>query len=497
MDATSPLLLGIDIGTTNVKAVIATPAGEVVAQAQQSYPVNYVKPGWVEQNPADWWNATVQVVRDACATITPERIAGIGVSGQGCAVTLIDEAGEVIRPAIIWMDARSEPQSERLRQCCADDILRLNGKQPAPYNADPALMWVQEHEPENFARAHKSLTATGYITFRLSGKPIMNVSDASILFAFDLTQDDFSPDLIKAFGLPVSLYPRVVACADVISTLSAEAAQLLGLSPDVPVIAGGEDTSSAGLALGAVEPGQAFLSLGTAGTVYAAQEKPVMDARLLTFAHVLPGQSLLGGSMIAAGAALQWCRDSFGAPLSYDELTDLAATTEPGADNLIFLPYLNGELQPINDGYARGAFVGLSLKTTKAHMVRAVLEGTAYAIAHNLHLSAELGTPIHEVRAVGAPTQSAVWCQIIADVMGYPLTVVPENAGAPLGNALLAAQGVGLIADAGEVARNLPGERTTYEPRDAYRARYDALLALYRDLYPALKPHYAALQTID
>ena len=213
-----------------------------------------------------------------------------------------------------------------------------------------------------------------------------NVSDASILFAFDLAHDRWSPELIEAFGLPAHLYPRVAPCQQVIGELTAAAAAELGLPPGIPVVAGGEDTSSAGLALGAVRPGMAFLSLGTAGTLYATEARPLVHPQLLTFLHVLERQYLVGGSMAAIGAALAWLRQALGAEEDYAALTALADQSAPGAGNVIFLPYLSGELQPINDGYARGVFFGLSMSTGKAELVRAVLEGAAYAIAHNLEI---------------------------------------------------------------------------------------------------------------
>ncbi|OUC06075.1 hypothetical protein RY27_23280, partial [Litorilinea aerophila] len=414
------LLLGIDIGTTNVKAVLATPEGQVIAQASVSYPLAHPRPGWAEQDPADWWQGAVQVVRTlvARADVRPEQIQGIGVSGQGCAVTLLDGRGRVVRPAIIWMDSRAEPQCDVLRARCADVILQRNGKQPSPYNADPSLMWLRDHEPESLAAAQVSLTTTGYMNFRLTGRPVENLSDASILFAFDLATESWSEELIHGFGLPRHLYPQLVRCQEVIGPLTQQAAADLGLRPGIPVVGGGEDTSSAGLAIGVVSPGQALLSLGTAGTLYTVQDEPVVDRHLIAFLHVLEGQILLGGSMTAVGASLAWCRRWIGEELDYQALVTLAAQSRPGAGGLLYLPYLSGELQPINDGYARGLFFGLNMGTDRSDLVRAVLEGTAFAIRHNLQVTLDAGVAVHEIRAVGGPTRSRLWCQIIADVTG-------------------------------------------------------------------------------
>jgi len=493
------LLLGIDIGTSNIKAILATPTGQVVASAQAAYVTRFPRQGWAEQDPLDWWRGTVESVRAvlAQAEAIPGQIKGIGVSGQGCAVSLIDQHGDVIRPAIIWMDTRSEPQCQQLRGQCADLILQRNGKAPAPYNADPVLMWLQKHEPEQLQRAQVSLTSTGYINYRLTGEAVTNVSDASILFAFDLFTQDWSGELIAQFGVRPDLYPRVAACDAQIGTLTAQAAEALGLEAGIPVVAGGEDTSAAGLAMGVALPGQALLSLGTAGTLYAVQDHVVVYPQLLAFSHVLPGEALLGGSMVAVGGAFNWIRKVIGDRLTVEEALTMAESSPPGANNLIFLPYLSGELQPINDGNARGAFVGLSMSTTPADMVRAVIEGTAFAIAHNTRLAAKVGTPITEIRAVGGPTQSPFWCQVIADVSVYPVNVMDSQAGAPLGDALLAGKGVGLIDDLAKTAIANAAIAKVYTPTIAHTARYDALYNIYTQLYPQLTASFAALSQIE
>jgi xylulokinase len=246
------------------------------------------------------------------------------------------------------------------------------------------------------------------------------------------------------------------------------------------------------MASGATRPGVAFLSLGTAGTLYVTEARPLVHPALLTFLHVLPGQYLVGGSMAAIGAALAWLRSVLSPDLAYDEMTALAAESEAGAGRLLFLPYLSGELQPINDGYARGLFFGLSLATRRADMVRAVLEGTAYAIAHNLEHAEELGMPIVELRAIGGPTRSPLWCQIIADVSGKPVLVV-DDGGAPLGNALLAGAGVGLVSNLAAAAQKISAPRHTYRP-DPYRhEHYRRLFGIYKELYPRIQDLSAGL----
>ncbi len=488
------LLLGIDVGTTNVKALLATPDGKVIAQAAQSYPLLTPRPGWVEQNPEDWWNATCAVANRVVqeAHIHPEQIAGIGISGQGCAATLIDENGSAIRPRIIWMDARSVAQSEFMREKAGADILRLNGKQPAPYNYDPKLIWLKQHEPENLQRAWRSLTTTGYINYRLTGEAVLNVSDASIPFAFDQEQCNWSERLIEAFGVPRRLYPRVAPCQEIIGCLTPQAAEATGLKAGTPVIAGGEDTSSAGLSVGVTQAGQAMLSLGTGGSIYIAQAKPLAHPQLLTFAHVLEKQWFVGGTIVAFGASLAWCRELLG-HTDFDAVTALAAQSEPGAHGLIFLPYLSGELQPINDGNARGVFFGLSLNTRQPELIRAVMEGVAFSMAHNILVAQEVGATLTELRAVGGPTRSALWCQIIADITNHPLTVLKDSLGAPLGNIFLTAAGVGLIPSAAEAAAHAAQVDRVYIPDLTKQALYSRLFTIYRQLYPQLKDQFAGI----
>lgn len=491
----SEVLLGIDVGTSSAKAALVTPGGVTLAAREVGYPTHHPRSGWVEQDPRDWWNAArlaVRAVLDA-AQISPGRVAGIGVSGQGCAVTLLDARGEVVRPAIIGMDSRSEAQAEQLRRESGADIAARGGKTPAPYNADPVLMWLAQHEAESLRRAAVSLTTTGFLLHALTGEVVMNASDASILFAYDLHAERWAPDLIAKFGLPPRLYPPLAEGHAVVGALTPAAALDLGLPPGVPVVAGGEDTSSAALAVGATREGQAVLSLGTAGTVYLVRSAPQVVPRLLTFRHVLPQRWLLGGSTVAMGAALAWARRALAPDLAtLEAFTAQAAQAPPGADGLIFLPYLSGELQPIHDGHARGAFVGLDLRHERAHLARAVMEGAAYALAHNLALTGVRGGEV-ELRATGGPTRSPLWCQIIADVTGQRVVVVADDAGAPLGNALLAAAGVGLIHDPAAVAEASAQVKFTYEPRPAAQASYAPLRRAYEDLYPCLKDVYATL----
>lgn len=488
------LTLGCDVGSSNVKACLVRPDGHVVATATAPHATHHPQPGWTEQHPRDWWRGAVTATRAAleASGARPDQVLGIGTSGQGCPAVLVDRDGDVLRPAITATDTRSQAQCEQLRDPCGDQVFALNGKQLAPYNADPVLVWLRENEPNSLTAAQTSLTAGGWLNLRLTGEAVENISDASILFAFDLVERDWSDALVECFGLPRRLYPAVAACTEVVGGLTEEAADDLGLRPGTPVVAGGEDTSSAGLAIGVVQPGQVLVSLGTAGTIYGVRATYAARGALLAFLHVVEGLHLLGGSTVAAGAALDWCRRVLDRREEVASLARLAAESRPGAGGVLFLPYLSGELQPINDGHARGMFFGLSMDTGPPQLVRAVMEGVGFALAHNLGLIAEV-QPVNELRAVGGPSSSTLWSQIIADIAGRPLTVLPDTEGAARGDALLAAQGIGLIDEVASVAKGATAPARVHEPNSACHEHYRELFEVYRQLYPVCRSQFAAM----
>ncbi len=501
MDA---LTLGVDVGTSTAKGVVADAAGKVLWAATASYPFAQPRPGWAEQDPADWWKAVGKVIRALLGEHPglEKRIAGIGVSGQGVAAVFLDNAGEALRPAILWLDSRCAPQAEALEKRLGKQIAAISGKRPAAYNVAPKLLWVSENEPEVWARVWKVMTTTAYVTYRLTGRPVMNHSDAGILLAYDLARRSWSRELQQAMELPPEIYCELADCDEVIGSITPEAAEATGLRAGTPVVAGGEDTSSAGLAVGVLSPEDALLSLGTAATVYVPAVEPHLDARLLAFPHVIRGLTFVGGSMVAGGSAMRWIAHLLDAGHSegpsalndtFEKLTREAEQTPPGSGGLLFLPYLSGELQPINDGFARGVFLGLSLSTRRAQLVRAVMEGAAFAIQHNLSVARTTGTDPRRLVAVGAPTQNRLWCQIISDVTGLPIDVMQEHGGAALGDAILAALGAGLIQRPEEMQKAHAAVEVRYSPRAAVHRRYEELHSLYCEVYPRLQDLFPRL----
>jgi len=477
------------------------PDGRIVASASSApYPVHHPRPGWAEQEPDDWWGAACAVARDLTGRVRGgERVAAVAISGQGCACTLVDANGAALRPAIIWMDTRAAAETAMLTERWGAAIRDLNGNAPGAYNVEPKLLWLRAHEPDVLDRAAHTLTTTGYVTSRLSGVTAMNVADGGILFAYDAAAGDWSGTFLNDLGISPALYPPLHPCTDVIGAVTPAAADATGLRPGTPVVAGGEDTPAAALSAGVCQPGDAFLSLGTAAVVGVCRREGanLREPRLLSYPHVLPELGITSGSMSSAGAAVEWLMREFGAAYGadhagYTALNRAAASSPPGADGLVFLPYLSGELHPILDANARGVFVGLSTATSRADIARAVLEGSAMAVRHNLTVAAEAGARVSRLVATGGPTRSAEWCQIIADITGQSVGVVASG-GAEVGDALLAGAGVGLIADPNDVARAIARVEREYVPRPALATRYDHLFAAYLRIYAHLVDDFAFL----
>lgn len=452
-------------------------------------------PGWAEQEAQTWWQASALAIRKMLADHPELRdgIQAIGVCGQGAAAVLLDENYQPTRPAILWLDSRSAAEAQRMAETAGPEIARISGKSPAAYNVEPKLRWVAAHEPEVWKRTKKCMTTTAYVTYRLCGKPVMNHSDAGILLSYDLRQRGWSDRLRELMHLSPNLYCPIAECDEVIGELTPDAASETGLRAGIPVIAGGEDTSAAALAAGVVSPDLGVLSLGTAGTIYTPCLSAATHPRLLSFPHVLKGQTLVGGSIMCGGSGLEWVARLLGhdstCSAAVESLCEEASATVTGKSRIVFLPYLSGELQPINDGFARGVFFGADFSTSGLDMVSAVMQGTAFAFAHNLEISREMGCGPSTLIATGRPAQNAAFMQMICDVTGLPIRVLAEGGGAALGAAILASSVV-------------TGARSTWEtvayecmPQNEKRARLGELFLIYKELYGRLADLFPRLQS--
>ncbi len=503
-------LLGIDVGTTGAKALLVDLAGRVVSGATTEYPMFTPRPLWTEQNPADWWAATAQSIRRVLAEtgIEPGQVAGVGLTGQMHGLVLLDAHGAVLRPCIMWNDQRTAAQCAAITgEVGAENLLRLTGNPVLPGFTAPKIAWVRENEPEVYRRAAKVLLPKDYVRYRLTDRFFSEVSDASGTSLFDVGRRCWSDEMLKAVGVPLSWMPEVTESPVVSAQVSPAAAQETGLLAGTPVVGGGGDQAAQAVGTGIVAEGVVSVTIGTSGVVFAASETYRVEpqGRLHAFCHAVPGMWHLMGVMLSAGGSFRWCRDALGdweqararetGRDPYDLLTEAAAQVPAGCEGLIFLPYLTGERTPYPDPNARGVFFGLTLRHGKAHLIRAVLEGVTYGLRDSLELMRALGLSIEQVRASGGGARSPLWRQILADLFDTEIVTVNVTEGAAYGAALLAAVGVGIyrsVAEACRVAIQVTGSTRPGPAASIYADGYP----LYRALYPALAPQFAALAEV-
>jgi len=502
-------LLGIDVGTTGSKAVLIDTEGVVRASATTEYPMYTPRPLWAEQNPSDWWSATVTSIRQVLSGEDVARqVAGIGLTGQMHGLVLLDSAGQVLRPCIMWNDQRTAPQCAAItEQVGAGNVLRLTGNPVLPGFTAPKIVWVRENEPEVYARTGKVLLPKDYVRYRLTGGFFSEVSDASGTSLFDVGNRCWSDEMLEALNVPRQWLPEVTESPVASARVSAEAARETGLLEGTPVVGGGGDQAAQAVGTGIIAEGLVSATLGTSGVVFAASDTYRVEPHglLHAFCHAVPGQWHLMGVMLSAAGSFRWYRDTLGdmeraraaetGEDAYDLLTRAAEEVAPGCEGLIFLPYLTGERTPYPDPNARGVFFGLTLRHGKAHLTRAVLEGVAYGLRDSLELMRALGLAIEQVRVSGGGARSALWRQILADVFNTPIVTVNVTEGAAYGAALLAGVGAGVYPDvAAACARaiRLTGETQPGPAASVYADYYPR----YRALYPALKSEFAALAQV-
>jgi xylulokinase len=485
-------VLGMDVSTTATKTLLVDETGKVVGVGSVEYPYDTPRPLWSEQDPRYWWDAAVGAIRKALdqTGVSADEVAAIGLTGQMHGSVLLDDAGEVVRPAILWNDQRTEEECDEIRRRIGKErLIQITGNDALTGFTAPKLLWVQRHEPENWERVRHILLPKDYVRYRLTGEFAIDVADGSGTILFDLARRTWSDEILDALGLDRSLFPDTHEGPDVTGALSAAAAEATGLRAGTPVVAGGGDQSANAVGVGAIRPGIVALSLGTSGVVFAATEEPFTQAegRLHAFCHAVPDRWHLMGVMLSAAGSLRWLRDAVAPDKSFDELVAGAAEVEPGAEGLMFLPYLSGERTPHPDPHARGAFVGLTVRHDLRHMTRAVLEGVAYGLRDSLQLMMETGLARpHEIRASGGGTRSQLWCQILADVLGTQIATIPDAEGAAYGAALLAAVGAGWFPTADEACAATVTVQPVAEPGDA-ASHYDSHHPIYQELYPALR----------
>jgi xylulokinase len=503
------VLLGIDISTTGAKALLVNEQGAVLASATEEYPLHTPKPLWSEQNPEDWWRGCRLAIRRSLASagVTGADIAGIGLTGQMHGMVLLDGAGQVLRPAILWNDQRTGPQCAEITGWAGglERTVALTGNAVLPGFTAPKIVWVRQNEPEVYDRIAHVLLPKDYIRYRLTGEFATEVSDASGTALFDVGNRRWSATMAGLLQIPLGWLPHCAESEEVTAAISVAAAQATDLRAGTPVVGGGGDQAAQAVGSGIVRPGIISVTSGTSGVVFAHADQYAAEpqGRLHVFCHAVRGAWHAMGVMLAAGGALRWFRDALGQPERavaaltaedpYDLLTREAARVPTGAEGLLFLPYLTGERCPHPDPLARGAFVGLTLRHGKGHMVRAVLEGVSFGLRDSLELIKGLGVPIAQVRASGGGAVSPLWRQIQADVFGAELVLINVTEGAAFGAALLAGVGAGAYRSVHEAVDAAVRVVDRTAPQPGVAAEYERLYPVYRGLYPALKPTFDAL----
>jgi xylulokinase len=485
------LVLGIDTSTTATKAVLVDETGRVRGLATATYGYSTPRPLWSEQDPGLWWQGTIEAVRQVLAEtgVTGSEIEGVGLAGQMHGSVLLDAGGEVVRPALLWNDQRTEAECDEMRRRIGRErLIEITGNDALTGFTAPKLMWARSHEPDNWARVRHVLLPKDYVRFRLSDEFAVDVADGSGTILFDLRRRTWSAEVLDALDLDPTLFPPTYEGPETTSTISAEGAMATGLTEGTPVIAGGGDQSANAVGVGAVAPGVVALSLGTSGVVFATTDRAVIepDGRVHAFCHAVPDRWHMMGVMLSAAGSLRWFRDVLAPGTSFDDLVAGAAEVDPGSDGLLFLPYLTGERTPHPDPLARGAFVGLTVRHDLRHLTRAVLEGVAFGLKDGLDLMVAAGVvPSDPIRASGGGIKSALWRQILADVLQTGIATVPTEEGAAYGAALLAATGVGWYETVDEATSSLEIEpsATPSGDVDLYRETHQR----YRELYPLLR----------
>ena len=485
----SPVVLGIDAGTSGVKALLVDASGSVIAAHTSPLALATPRPGWAEQDPRDWWEAAVSSVRRVLDGQDPRRVFAVGISGQMHSSVFLDRAGEVIRPALLWCDGRTTDE-------CREITARAGGEQQLrEWAGNPALegftlpkvLWLRRHEPQAFARLATVLLAKDYLRYRLTGTLATEPSDASATLMYDTARLAWSREIMAAVDLPMTLLPDVGGSSDALGRLTSEAAEATGLPAGTPVVGGGADNACGAAGVGVVAPGEVVASWGTSGTVLAPTARPTIDPdmRVHTFCHVVPKLWYVMGVVLSAGAAFAWLRDRVVGHGSdrealTAELNKEAEAIAPGADGLTFMPYLQGERTPHRDASLRGALLGLSLSHTRAHLTRAVYEGVCFALRDSLSILRQMNLAPGSLLLTGAGARQQFLRRLQADVYGLPVRTVNREEGPAYGAALLAAVGGGIFPDLATAVQRTLTRGPLEQPDARASARYDELYQRFR-----------------
>ena len=479
--------IGVDLGTSAVKLLLMNDKGAIEKIVSREYPLYFPRPGWSQQNPEDWWNGTVEGIRELISGIDGNLVAGISLGGQMHGLVILDEADQVIRPAILWNDGRTAAQTDYLNQVVGKEALARNTANIAfaGFTA-PKLLWVREQEPENFARIAKIMLPKDYLAYRMTGVFCTDYSDASGMLLLDVKNRCWSEEMLKICGVRKEQMPRLYESYEKVGTLKPEVAGQLGLSCDCLVAAGAGDNAAAAVGTGTVGEGKCNLSLGTSGTIFISSDNFRMDSHnaLHAFAHA-DGHYHLMGCMLSAASCNKWWMEEIIQTEDYAKEQEKIGTL--GENHVYFLPYLMGERSPHNDPNARGTFIGLTMDTTRAQMTQAVLEGVAFAIRDSFEVARSLGISIDRTMICGGGAKSPLWKKIMANVLNIQVDVPQIEEGPAMGAAMLAAVADGTFASVKEAADCVVRVKETISPDPALAAAYDRQYRKFAQIYPAVR----------
>lgn len=504
-----PGLIGLDVGTTGAKAVVVNEMGAVLGSATAEYPLFSPFPLWNEQNPSDWWAGSCKAIQTAVknAALSPKDIVAIGLTGQMHGAVFLDEEFAVIRPAILWNDQRTFKECDEITSRIGKEkLIEIAGNPALTGFQAPKILWVRNNEPQNYSKIRYVLLPKDYIRFLLSGVLISDASDAAGTLLLDLQKRDWSNEVLGKLGIPVDWLPKVVEGPDLTGSLKPSVAQLLGLNPHIPVVAGGGDNAAAAVGTGIVTEGVVSSSIGTSGVIFAHIDKLKFDpqGRLHTFCHAVPQQYHLMAVTLSAGGSFRWMRDiilessrifdtGFSEMISYETMTALASTIPAGSEGLYFLPYLNGERTPHLDPMARGGFIGLTSRHHLGHMIRAVMEGVTYSLRDGIEIMKTLGIDINQVRVVGGGGKSALWRQMQADIFDLEIATLQVEEGPAYGAALLAGVGAGIFNDVYDAVQKCVKITGVIKPDPYHQEIYQRGYSIYTEFYPRLNDIFSEI----
>ncbi len=493
-------LIGIDVGTSGTKSVLFDIKGNVIASETREYPMSQPQNGWAEQNPEDWWDAAVCTLRKLTEQATDGEIVGIGLSGQMHSLVMLDECNEVIRPAILWCDQRTGAECVQMEEMIGrETLVRITGNPAMPAFTAAKLLWVRNHEPQNFARCKHILLAKDYIRFRLTGEYATEVSDASGMQLMHIEEHTWSEEICDKLGIDVSALAKIYESPDVTGHVTEGVAALTGLSQGIPVAGGAADNAAAAVGMGICQEGRAFTTIGTSGVILAHTDRPVTDpkGRVNTFCSAVPDAWQLLGVTQAAGLSLNWFRRTLASEWSYREIDEICKRIPIGSERLLYLPYLMGDRTPILDSNARGVFFGLSAMHTKQHMARAVIEGISFSLYSCLEVLREIDVPIGDMALCGGGGKSPFWQQLLSDLYDMPIKTTVSEEGAALGVAILAGCAAGLYESVPKGCEAIVREKNRSLPNSENTPLYRNYYRIYADLYPALKASFHKLAVQD